>query len=139
MKGDMIEKYVMVADGFTIEELIQLDARDVAYGVVNVPGRNRTTPVADGVKNIPEVPGVVKIVRGSPTRQFIIDWHEKKQAKNVTVIRYDGAGQEIDRELWPNTELSRLGKEAYAAETPGYARQNVTFLPEDIIALPAEN
>lgn len=138
MKGDMVEKYEMIADGVTIEELVQLDAREIAYGVVNVPGRNRTTPVSDGVKNIPEVTGILKIVRGSPTKKIMEDWFQKKQQKNVVVIRRDGTGQEIDRQLWPNTELSRLGNEAFTAETPGYARQNVTFLPEDVIFLPAQ-
>jgi hypothetical protein len=138
MKSDQVEKIRMLVDGDDILGLINMDEAEVSFGVVEIPGLNKITPVSNGVKTIPQIPGTVKIPRDSNSLKFFEDWFEKRETHEVTIIRTDGSGKEIQRQLWPNTELSRFNGPAYDASAPVTAAQNVTFLPEDIIYIAAE-
>lgn len=138
MKGDMVEKVILEADGEPIADLIELPEYEITEGVENVPGPNKTVPVKNGVTAIPEIPAVFKKRRGSKTLEFLQDWKTKNQTKDVVCIRTDGKGSEISRELWPNTEVSKVNSGGYEASAPTTSVINVTFLPEDIIPIKAE-
>ena len=138
MKNDMTEKIILLVDGEPLEGLVNMDEPGVEYGVVPVPGRNKIVNVADGVKTIPAVPGVFKITRNSKTLKFLQTWFTKKETHECVRIRTDGSGKEFSRELWQNTELSKLNGPGYDAASPVFAQQLVTFLPEDVIPIDPE-
>lgn len=138
MKGDMVEKVILEADGNELEGLIELPEYEVAEGVERVAGRNKSVPVKNGVTEIPEIPAVFKKTRGSKTQKLLQDWRVKNETKDIVAIRTDGKGQEIGRELWTNVEVSKGNSGAYDASAPTTAVFNVTFLPEDIIPIDAE-
>lgn len=137
-KSDQVEKKIILVDGEEKEGLIGLDEYIVEDDVVEVPGRDKTTPVRNGVKKIPQISGTYKVNRDSPTLKVFEDWYYKKETHDVTLIRTDGAGNEFARELWPNTEVSKLNAPAYDAAAPVAAQVLVTFLPEDIIPIGGE-
>lgn len=138
MKNDMTEKNILLVDGDPLEGLVNMDEPTVEYGVVPVPGRDKTVNVANGVKTIPAVPAVFKITRDSKTLKFLQDWFNKKETHECVRIRTDGFGKEFSRELWMNTEMSKLNGPAYDASAPVFAQQMVTFLPEDVIPIDPE-
>lgn len=138
MKGDMVEKVILEADGNELEGLIELPEYIIAEGIARVAGRNKTVPVKNGVTEIPEIPAVFKKTRGSKTQKFLQDWRTKNETRDMVAIRTDGKGQEIGRELWTNVEVSKGNSGAYTAATPETAVFNVIFLPEDIIPIDAE-
>lgn len=138
MKGDMVEKRRILVDGEELEGLVNIEEPTVEKGVVNVPGADRLTPVSNNVRTIPQVPAVFKLTRNSRTLKVLQDWFEKSQYKDCVIIRTDGSGAEIARELWPNTEISKFNGPGYNAESPAFAQQLVTFLPENIIPIDAE-
>jgi len=138
MKGDMVEKRILVADGETLEGLISVDQYERAEGTVEVPGPNKTINVKNGVTVIPPIPCVFKLTRNSKTLKILQNWKDKNEYKDVVMIITDGAGAEISRELMPNTECSRLAGPAYDASSPVVSSQAVTLLPEDIIPIDPE-
>lgn len=138
MKGDMVEKKIMLVDGEEMPGLTMVDEYVIEDDVVEVPGRDRTTPVRNGVKKIPVIGSTFKIQRDSQTLKKLEDWYYLKEYHDVTIIRTDGKGKEFARELWPNTEVSKLNAPAYDASAPVYAQAVVNFLPEDIIPIGAE-
>ena len=139
MKGDQIQKTKILADGEEIEGLINLPEYEPAEGVIQIPGYNKSVPVKDGTTVIPEIPMTFKVTRGSKTRQFFLDWKDRNQVKDCVIIRLDGKGQEIDRELWPNTECSKVSRGGFDASAVAVAPLNVTLLPEDIIPIDGES
>lgn len=138
MKGDQVEKKILEVDGEELEGLINLDEYIIEDGVVEIPGRNKIISVRDGVKKIPPIPAVFKNRRNSATAQILQDWYDKKEFHDVTLIRTDGSGKEIARELWPNTEISKYHAPAYDASSPVASQMLVQFLPEDITPIAAE-
>lgn len=138
MKSDMVEKRKITADGEELEGLIAVDQYERAEGTVEVPGPNKTINVKNGVTVIPPIPMTFKITRNSKTLKILQDWKQKNEYKDVVMIITDGAGAEISRELWPNTECSRLAGPAYDASAPVVSSQAVTLLPEDIIPIDPE-
>lgn len=137
-KSDQVEKKVIEVDGETLEGLINIDQYELAEETVNVPGPNRTVPVKNGVTLIPPVLATFKITRDSRTLSVLQDWKNNNEQRNCVVVVTDGSGSEIRRELWPNTECSRLAGPAYDASAPVVSSLAVTFLPEDIIDIEAE-
>ena len=137
-KGDMVEKKILNVKGSDLEGLIALDEYVIEDTVVNVPGRNRTVPVRNGVKIIPAIGARFKNTRGSKTYAFLKDWYEKNETKDVTCIHTDSSGQEIARELWPNTEVVKFHSGAYDASAPDTSQIITTFLPENIINISAQ-
>ena len=137
-KSDQVEKKILEVDGEELKDLINLGEYVIEDTVVNIPSREKTVPVRDGVKKIPEIPAIFKITRDSKTYQILEDWYYKKEYHEVVLRRTDGAGKEIKRELWPNTEVSKHHAPEYSAEAPVAAQVLVTFLPEDIIPIKAE-
>lgn len=138
MKNDMVEKKVILVDGEELEGLIGIDEYIIEDDVVEVPGRNRTVPVRNGVKKIPPIPTTYKIQRDSRTLQFLEDWYYKHEFHDVVLIRTDSGGREFRRELWSNVEVSKHSAPAYDAAAPVTAQALVTYLPEDIIPIAAE-
>lgn len=137
-KNDMVEKKILLVDGEELEGLIGIDEYIIEDDVVDVPGRDKTVPVRNGVKKIPPVPATYKVTRDSRTLKVLEDWYYKKETHDITLIRVDGGGQEFSRELWSNVEVSKLNAPAYDAAAPVAAQALVTFLPEDIIPIAAE-
>lgn len=137
-KGDMVEKKILEVDGDELTGLVQLDEYIIEDDVVDVPGRDKTVPVRNGVMKIPPVPAIFKIKRDSSTLKILQDWYYKKETKDVTLIKTDGSGKEFSRELWPNVEVSKVHGPAYDASAPVFAQVLVTFLPEDVIPIEAE-
>jgi hypothetical protein len=137
-KGDQVEKIKLEAEGEAIEGLVQLDEYVIEDDKVDVPGLDKIVGVRTGVMKIPEIGAVFKIKKNSRTLKFIQDWYYKKQVKNMTVIKTDGAGKEITRELWQNVEVRKCHGAAYDAASPIFAQIKTTFLPEDIIPIAAE-
>lgn len=135
MKSDMVEKRILLVDGEALEGLIAVDQYELAEGTQEVPGPDRTVTVKNGVTLIPAVNMTFKITRDSRTLQVLQDWKNNNQYLNCTMIRTDGAGNEYSRELWPNTECSRLSGPAYDAGSPAIATEEVTLLPENIVAI----
>ena len=137
-KSDQVEKKRLLVDGEELEGLIGIDEYVIEDDVVDIPGLNKVVPVRNGVKKIPPIPATYKINRNSKTLKFFQDWYNKNESKEVTIIRTDSSGNEFARELWPNTEVSKLNAPAYDAAAPVAAQVLVTFLPEDIIEIGAE-
>lgn len=137
-KNDQVEKKILLIDGEDLPGLIAIDEYIIEDDVVEIPGRDTTVSVRNGVKKVPPVPVTYKVTRDSATLKFYEDWYYKKEFHDVTLIRTDGAGNEFARELWPNTELSKLNAPAYDAAAPVAAQLLATLLPEDIIPLAAE-
>lgn len=138
MKSDQVEKKIILVDGEEKPGLINVEEYTIEDDVVDVPGRDKTVPVRNGVKKIPAINAAYKINRNSETLRYFEDWYYKKETHDVTLIRTDGAGNEFSRELWPNVEISKLSAPAYDASAPVAAQALVTFLPEDIIPISAE-
>lgn len=138
MKNDQVEKIITEVDNNELPGLIALDEYVVETDAVNVPGRDRTVPVSNGVIKIPSVGATYKINRNTVTYQILSDWFYKNEVKDMTIIKTDGAGNEFSRELWPNVQLSKFNGPAYDASAPVPAQVMVTFLPEDIIPQAAE-
>lgn len=137
-KNDQVEKKKLIVDGRTLEDLVILNEAEIRKTVVQVPGQDRIVPVSSGVRIIPAISATVKVTRGGDVIGFLRDWFEKGETKDCVVIRTDGAGNEIGRELWPNTELSQNNPGGFDANNVDFARQNVEFLPEDIISIDPE-
>lgn len=137
-KADMTEKRILLVDGEELEGLIGIAEYIIEDDVVDVPGRDKTVPVRNGVKKIPPIPATYKLKRNSSTLKRLEDWYYKHEFHDVVSIRTDKAGNEFARELWPNTEISKLNAPGYDAAAPVYAQVLPTFLPEDIIPLDAE-
>ncbi len=137
-KADQVEKKLLLVDGEELEGCIGIDEYIIEDGVVDVPGLNRSIPVRNGVKVVPPVPATFKIRRNSKTLKILEDWYYKNEVHDVTMIRTDATGNEISRELWANTEVSKLSAPAYDAASPVPAQVLPTFLPDDIIPISAE-
>jgi len=138
MKSDMVEKRILEVDGEVLEGLIAVGQYAREEGVVDVPGLNKTIKVKNGVTVIPEVPFTFKIRRNSKTLKFLQDWKDLNECRDCTMIITDGSGNEINRELWPNTECSRIAGPAYDAASPVIAQKEIVLLPGDIIPISAE-
>lgn len=138
-KSDMVEKRKLLVDNEEIKGLIECPEYEIAEGVVEVPGQSKTVPVKNGVRVIPQIPMTFKITRGSTTYNFFKDWRNKNEVKNCVMIRTDGRGKEIARELWPNVECSKLNGGPYDASAPATSIANVVLLPEDIVDIDAES
>lgn len=132
MKGDMVEKKILVVDGEVLEGLVSMDEYPLEEGVIDVPGQNKTVPVKNGVTKIPPVSMVFKIKRNSKTLKILLDWKNKNEYHDCVVIKTDGAGAEFGRELWDNVECSKYAGPAYDASAPVFAQAAITLLPEDI-------
>jgi len=137
MKGDQVEKKIMQVDGDEVEGLIGIDEYNIEDEVEDIPGRDKTVPVRKGVKKIPAIGSKFKISRNSKTMKILQDWYFKYETHDVTIIVTDGAGNEIRRELWPNTECSKWNGAGYDAASPVASQVLTTFLPEDIIPIDA--
>jgi hypothetical protein len=137
-KSDQVQKKILEVDGEELEGLINIDEYVIEDDVVDIPSFDKTVPVRNGVKKIPPIPTVFKVKRDSKTYQILEDWYYKKETHEVTLRKTDGAGKEMKRELWPNTEVSKFHDPAYDASAPVTAQILVTFLPEDIIPIKAE-
>lgn len=137
-KNDMIEKRIILVDGEELPGLINVDEYPIEDGVVDVPGRDRSVPVRDGVRKIPQIGATYKLTRDSKSLKLLENWYYKHENHDVTMIRIDGSGVEFARELWPNTEISKLHAPGYDASSPVTAQAMITFLPEDIIPIKAE-
>lgn len=138
MKKDLTEKRKLLIDGDEWPGLIGVEAYELAQGTVEVPGRDKIVPVKNGVLKIPEINAKYKTSRDSPTYSRFISWRDNNEFHDVTCIVMDQTGREIARELWPNTECSKVDRDAYAAEAPVPAAINVRLLPEDVIPIAAE-
>lgn len=139
MKGDMVEKIKMEADGEEYNGLVSMDEYVIEDDKVDVPGPDKIVGVRTGVKKVPEVGSIFKVKRDSQERKKLQNWYYNKEYKDVVIIRTDGAGNEVSRELWPNTEVRKCHGPAYDASSPVYAQVIVTFLPEDIIPIDGES
>lgn len=137
-KGDIIEKRKLLVDGEDLPGLVNISEFSDEETTVKVPGLNKNVPVPNGVREIPEPEAIYKIAKDSETLQFLLDWMNKKEQHNVTLVKVDRSGEEIARQLWPNTELSKVSNPTYDASAPTYAQVTVKFCPEDIIYLKAE-
>jgi hypothetical protein len=137
MKSDQVMKMKLEIDGNEYEGLTAVDEYSLEYGTEEVPGRDKTVPVSNGVLKIPPIPTTYKIDRNGTTYNFLKDWFFEKEVHDVIAILTDGGGNEYAREIWEKCELSRFSSGAYDAANPGYARKMVTFLPEDIIPIEA--
>jgi hypothetical protein len=135
MKSDQVEKIIMQLDGEELEGLVAVDEYVVEDDAVDIPGRNRTVPVRTGVKKIPAIGATFKISRNSATMQILSNFYHLKEFHDLVVIRTDGAGNEIRRELWPNCECSKFNGSGYDAASPVFSQIMTTFLPEDIIPI----
>jgi hypothetical protein len=138
MKSDMTEKRILLVDGEEVPGLINIEEYVIEQAEVEIPSRDSIIPVKNGVTKIPAINAVYKISRNSLSLKKFQNWFENNEYHEVTLIRTDGAGQEFGRELWPNTELSKLHAPAYDAASPVAAQVLVRFLPEKIIFLDAE-
>lgn len=132
-KSDQVEKKILVVDGDELKDLINIEEYPIEDDVVDIPSRNKTVPVRNGVKKIPAIGAVFKFTKDSKTAKLLQDWYYKFETHDVTLIRTDGSGKEFARELWPNTEISKHHAPPYDASAPVVAQILVTFLPEDII------
>ena len=137
-KGDIVEKRKLLVDTGELEGLVELPEYDISEGVENIPGLNKIVPVKNGVTTIPEIPMTFKFKRGSKLLEFFKDWKNKNEYKDCVLVRTDGAGKEIARELWPNTECSKCNAGGYDASAPTMSVLNIILLPEDIIDVDAE-
>jgi hypothetical protein len=137
-KGDITEKRQILVDGEEWEGLVNVEAYELAQGTVEVPGRDKIIPVKNGVLKIPEINLKYKTRRDSQTYQRFINWRDNNEFHDVTHIILDQTGREIARELWPNTECSKVDREGYDAANPVFAQINVRMLPEDVIPIAAE-
>lgn len=137
-KSDMVEKRILLVDGDELEGLINIDEYVIEDDVVDAPGRDKTIPLRNGVKKIPPISATWKIKRDSTVLKFLENWYYKKETHDVTLIRTDAGGNEFARELWPNTEISKLNAPAYDASSPVLAQAMTTLLPEDIIPIKGE-
>lgn len=138
MKGDQVEKRKLLVDNEELEGLISISEYDIAEGVEQVAGTDRTVPVKNGVTVIPEITCIFKNKRSSKTMKFLQDWKYKNETHDCVMIRTDGAGREISRELWPNVECSKVNGGGYDAASPVTSVTNVILLPENIIPIDPE-
>ena len=137
-KADQVEKKRILVDGEDLEGLIAVEEYIIEDDVVQIPSRNKTVPVRNGVKKIPPIGASYKVNRNSRTLKVLQDWYNLKETHDVTLIRTDSGDNEFARELWTNVEVSKLSAPAYDAAAPSAATANITFLPEDIIDIAAE-
>lgn len=135
MKSDQVEKVILLRDGDELEGLISIDEYIIEDDVVEIPGRNKVVPVRNGVKKIPSIGAIFKTSRNSQTLKILDDFYRKNEVHDMVCVRTDGAGNEIRRELWPNTQCSKWNGPAYDASAPVAAQIATTFLPEDIIPI----
>ena len=138
MKSDQVEKRVLTVDGEILEGLINVDQYELTEETVNVPSNRKTVPVKNGVTTIPPINATFKVTRDSRTLSVLQTWRINNDFRNCVMIVTDGSGAEIRRELWPNTECSRIAGPAYDASSPVVSSLAVTFLPEDIIDIDPE-
>lgn len=138
-KSDMVEKVILEIDGDQLTDLIELPEYERTEGTENVAGQKKIVPVKNGVTTIPEIPATFKKTRGTGLFKTFLDWKKNNEVKDVVCIRTDGRGNEITRELWPNTEVKKVNSGAYDASAPTTSTFAVTFLPEDIIDIDAES
>ena len=139
MKGDMVQKIQILDGNDPIPGLVNLDGYSIEDDVVSVPGLNKTVPIRNGVKKIPTIEAEFKIERDSEVLKYFEDWYYKKEYKDLTIKKLDAAGKEYARELWPNTECSKLSSPSYDATAPTYSNITTSFLPEDIIPIGGES
>lgn len=138
MKSDMGEKRIMEVDGEEYVGLINMDEYVIEDDDIEVPGRDKTITIRNGVMKIPPVNCTFKLQRNSATLKNLQDWYYQKQYKDVVIRRVDAGGNEFARELWPNTEIAKCHAPAYDALSPVPAQVLVRMNPEDIIPISAE-
>ena len=137
-KGDIIEKIKLLVDGEQKSGLVNISEWSDEEATVKVPGYDKNVPVPNGVREIPEPEATYKVQKDSLTLQFFLDWKNKHETHDVTIIKVDRSGAEITRQLWPNTEVSKVSNPAYDGSSPTYSQITVKFCPEDIIYIKAE-
>jgi hypothetical protein len=134
-KSDQVEKSILEYDGIQLQGLIGIDEYTIEDDVEEIPGNDKTVPVRKGVRKVPTIGVKFKISRNSKTMKILQDWYFKNEYHDVTKIVTDGAGNEIRRELWPNTECSKWNGPGYDAASPVASQILTTFCPEDIIPI----
>jgi hypothetical protein len=99
MKGDMVEKKIVLVDGNELAGLINIEEYVVEQAEVEIPSRDGIVPVKNGVTKVPPINAVYKITRDSSTIKTLQNWFENNEYHDVTIIVTDATGQEIRREL----------------------------------------
>lgn len=138
MKGDMVEKKILIINGEDLEGLIGVEEYPLEEGIANIAGAKKIVPIKNGVTTIPPINMTCKVTRNSKTLKFLYEWKNKNEYKDCTMVKTDGAGAEFARELMPNVECSKVVGPAYDASNPAPATVSFTLLPEDIIPIDAE-
>ena len=132
MKSDQVLKYKLLVDGEELEGLVKMGEYKVEKGTAEVPSPDTIRTISNAVRKIPPIEADFKVTRGSRTLTILRAWDKNDETHDCIAIRTDGTGQEIERELWPNTEITHVTIAEYDAANPAFAKAAVTFLPEDV-------
>jgi hypothetical protein len=130
--NSMAMKVRFLTEGEDLPGLVKLGEIALENGVIEVPEFARVKKIQNGVTVYPEVPATFEIRRNVKTRKYLIDWHEKKEKHDVTIIYTDADGTEYERQLWQDVELRKLTRPEVDFSSVSYAKMDVIFLPYEI-------
>jgi len=130
--NDMARKIKLEIDSSPFNNLVNFGEINREKTTVEVPEFQKLRTIQTGVDIIPVIEVGFKYKRNADTNQFLRNWYENSEQKDVIVIETDGSGTEIDRMALSSVELGKYSLEEYDAASPGYYRINVSFLPYNI-------
>jgi hypothetical protein len=128
----MARKLKVFIEGEEIPGLVRFGEVALENGIIDVPTFNRIVKIHNGITTMPEVPVSYETRRNTKTRQFLRDWYNNKEVKDMTIVQVDATGQAFEKVLWSDVECRRLSEPEVDFANPTYARIDVTLLPFDI-------
>ncbi len=134
-KGDIVEKGRLIFDGEEKPGLMARDAVNVESDIVEIPGFDKTVPVSNGVKKMPQILLTQKNNKDTETLKFMRDWYFNNEEKNVILERTDGNGETFESIDLGWCQLGSNNIPAYDASSPVAAQIQSLLLTEsyDII------
>jgi hypothetical protein len=131
-KNDMARKIKIDIDGIERANLVQVGAIERNQVTAEVPSFDKLRTIITGVDTIPVIDMGWKFTRDSDTKEFLKNWYEKTEIKDVILIETDGTGAEIDRITLLQCECAKYSLPEYDAAAPDYYRVDISLAPYDI-------
>ena len=114
-RNDLALKRKLLYDGEELQGLVSTSALSDEKETTEAPGFKRKRDISTGVKKVEPITCLYKISSGTTTKKFLSDYYQLDQVKDLTIISLDGTGEELDRDLWPDTECVKFNKREYDA------------------------
>lgn len=127
--NQMTDKKVVYVDGEQWGDVIAVGESFSEKDTVEAADGNFKRTLSNGQKSITTREITFAIDRESPIKEKCYSWYDNNEVHDVTIVSVDGHGDEFERELLTDCELSKTSRPAWEATSALQAKIMIIVVP----------